>query len=78
MQFRPGEDAASLRIDYTKPISIMIHEGMKPQDIVRIEFTDASGNRASASVYNRIDTALEMEYYETGGILNYVIRKMMG
>ena len=36
LQFSDGEDADSLGIDYTKPISISISEIMKPRDGIKM------------------------------------------
>ncbi len=77
LQFMQGDSAESLKIDYTKPINVIVPENMRPREAVRIEFTDSSGEVSSADVISRLDTALDIEYYRTGGILNYVIKKMM-
>lgn len=37
-----------------------------------------SDDGKSFNVVCRLDTAVELEYYKHGGILQYVIRKLMG
>ncbi len=78
LQFKDGEDAQSLRIDYSKPISIGISNAMKPRDSIAIHYTDMEGASKEAEVTSRIDTGIEMEYFKAGGILNYVINRILG
>ncbi|MCL4365133.1 MAG: aconitase family protein [Candidatus Marsarchaeota archaeon] len=78
LQFSDGEDADSLEIDYTKPISISISEGMKPRDMIKMRYMKPDGAEHEARLVSRIDTDVEMEYYRAGGILNYVISNIFG
>ncbi len=78
LQFKDGEDANSLGIDYTKPLDIRLQSGMAPKEEVMMDFTDLNGSKKSAALVCRIDTEIEMEYFKCGGILNYVIKKLMG
>ena len=78
LQFAQGEDADTLKIDFSKTIDIEIKEGMSPRDKVRMSYTRADGKPGEAILISRIDTTLELDYYESGGILNHVIKKIIG
>ena len=42
-----------------------------------LEITDAKGAKKKVPVLCRIDTADEVDYYENGGILHFVLRNLM-
>ena len=77
LQFQNGESAEILKIDYSKTISIYINEGIKPRDKVKMSFYKiGSTEQVETDLVLRIDTDIEMEYYRSGGILNYVVKKL--
>ncbi len=78
LQFMDGEDAASLKIDYKAPISIEISDTMKPKEKVKIVYSElGTGKQAETFVTSRIDTPIEIEYFRSGGILNYMLTKVL-
>lgn len=78
LQFPKGEGATTLKIDYTKPISILINGEAKPRGKAVMRYTrNDNGAEATAELTSRIDTQIELEYYKSGGILNYVIKKIL-
>ncbi len=78
LQFKEGEDAASLKIDFGKPVSINLRNEMSPRDKIELTFTRSdNGQITSATLASRIDSQIELEYYRSGGILNYVIKKLV-
>lgn len=78
LQFKDGEDALSLKIDFSKPVDIALVDKIKPKDYVEIEFTDLeTREKKRAVLLSRIDTEIELEYYRAGGILNYVIKRIL-
>jgi len=76
LQFKEGQNYKSLNIDYSKPISIIFKE-KKPHGTAQLVFYDKSGNQKHAELIIRIDSELEMEYIRYGGILKYVLSKML-
>lgn len=76
LQFKDGEDSASLQIDFSKPISINVSESVKPREEVKMSYTSVSGEEREATLLIRIDTEMELEYYKAGGILNYVLKEI--
>ena len=78
LQFKDGEDASSLNIDFSKPVGVEIDKSFLPRKLVKIKFIrKGEGNVSEAEVVSRIDSDIELEYYKAGGVLNYVIKKMV-
>jgi aconitate hydratase len=77
LEFESGQDYNTLGIDYSKPITIELDQAMQPRSPVKIKYTSKkTGSIESAQVKSRIDTPIELEYYKSGGILNYVLKKI--
>lgn len=74
MQFKDGESADTLGLDGTETFSIKMNGGnlKVSQDI---EVVASTGK--TFTVTCRLDTEPEIEYLKNGGILNYVLRKLM-
>jgi aconitate hydratase len=75
LQFMEGENAASHALSGTESYDISgLGDGSAKQ--VTVTATAADGSSKSFSVKVRIDTPNEVEYYQHGGILHYVLRKL--
>lgn len=74
LQFKKGESADSLGLNGTEQFTINVNGGNLKvgQDI---EVHTNTGKKFHAVV--RIDTDPELQYYKNGGILHYVLRKLM-
>ena len=74
LQFKKGENADSLGLNGQETFSINLNGGniKVGQDL---EVTTNTGKKFTAVV--RIDTDPELQYYKNGGILHYVLRKLM-
>lgn len=77
LQFLPGTDRKTLKLDGTEVIDIQGVETMKPQQELNVQITRADGSKETVKVKSRVDTAVELEYLKNGGILHYVLRKLM-
>ena len=77
LQFKQGEDAFSLKIDFSKPVTIEISNSFKPRDKLKMKYFSQEGIQREAEVIARIDSDIELDYYKTGGVLNYVIKRML-
>ena len=77
LQFRDGEDAASLGLTgkETYEISGQTDPGAKT---VSVTATADDGRETSFDAVVRIDTPKERDYFENGGILHYVLRQLAG
>ena len=79
LQFQQGEDAGTLKVDCSKPVTILVDEDLKPRGKVQMGYTRSdTGAEAAATLTSRIDTQIEFDYYKAGGILNYMIKRILG
>jgi len=79
LQFKEGESAASLGLTGFEIFDIEgIAAGLQPGMLVtvRLRTENGKGGRFQAGV--RIDTPYEIQYYRNGGILQYVLRQLIG
>ena len=78
LQFKEGESAASLGLTGSEVISITgFADNLQPGQTAMMEWIDESGTKRSTELVIRIDAPIEVEYYQHGGILDYVIRNLM-
>lgn len=78
LQFPNGINAETLQLDGTEKFSILkLDENMRPGQrlVLRIERIDSSVD--DIDVQLRIDTFVEVEYYRHGGILPFMLRKLL-
>ena len=79
LQFQNGENVQSLGLDGSELINITgVTEDLEPGQTVMMEIISASGEKRETELLVRIDASIEVEYYNHGGILDYVIRDLMG
>jgi aconitate hydratase len=77
LQFRSGDDAESLNIDYSREIHVELPDKLLPeQEIEIVYFEKGKKGKKIRKVKSRLDTPVEVEYYKAGGVLNYVLNKM--
>lgn len=77
-QFKEGTNAASLGLDGTETFDVIgLEEGVRPQKDLRLVIHRASGRAEEVPVTLRIDTPIEIDYYQHGGILPYVLRQLL-
>ena len=78
LQFTDGESAEKLRIDPEKPIDIIFDNGITPGGTATIKFSEkADGAVKQSKVTIRVDTPVEVEYLKAGGILQFVLRRLV-
>ncbi|MEZ0290768.1 MAG: aconitate hydratase AcnA [Sulfolobales archaeon] len=77
LQFLEGESFEDLRLDGSEEIDIIGLESAKPRDIVKIIVRKPTGEIIEKRLRLRVDTETEMEYIRHGGILQYVLRKVL-
>jgi len=76
--FKDGVTRQSLRLDGTETIDLTgIEGGIRPRMDVACRITRTDGSTEDVTLLCRIDTLDEVDYYLHGGILQYVLRKMM-
>ncbi len=78
LQFKEGTTAQSLKLDGTETYDIVgLDANLKPQQDLALKITRADGKVENVPVRCRIDTPIEIDYYQHGGILPYVLRQLV-
>ncbi|WP_071795512.1 aconitate hydratase AcnA [Natronohydrobacter thiooxidans] len=78
-EFTGGDTRKSLGLKGDETVSITGLEGdLKPLSEVPCTITYADGTEKVITLKCRIDTAIEKEYVEHGGVLHYVLRDLAG
>ncbi len=78
LEFVDGQTAADLGLTGNESLTIKgIAEDLRPRKRLTVEAVSADGNRQTFEVLCRIDSAIEVEYYRHGGILQYVLREAL-
>jgi aconitate hydratase len=76
--FQEGTNAQTLKLDGTETYSLKgIDDNIKPRQTVNLEIKRADGTVGNVPVLLRIDTPIEVDYYQHGGILPYVLRQIV-
>ncbi len=79
LQFKEGVSAQTLRLDGTEVFDFEgLDASLKPQQDLQLRIRRRSGETEMVTVTCRIDTPIEIEYYQHGGILPYVLRQLIG
>jgi len=75
MVFPEGENAESLGLDGTETFEITgIAEDLRPNKLLKVTARKQNGETITFESKARFDSAIEIEYFRHGGILNYVLR----
>jgi aconitate hydratase len=77
LQFNEGEDLVKLNADVAQLFTIKLPEDLKPGSNATMFYTDMKGSKKSANLKIRLDSEVEIEYYKYGGILQYVLNKLL-
>jgi aconitate hydratase len=76
LQFREGEGGQSLGLTGAEKYTITGIGELKPRQDVEVKVSRDDGSEFSFTARCRIDTYNELEYFRSGGILHYVLRKL--
>ncbi len=78
LQFLEGEDAESLGLRGDEVYDILgIEEGLHPKKELKVVAHRPDGSKKEFRVICRLDNEVEIDYYINGGILRYVMRKII-
>jgi aconitate hydratase len=78
LQFKEGTNAQTLKLDGTEAYDIVgLDANIKPQQDLTLKITRKDGTVENVSVRCRIDTPIEIDYYQHGGILPFVLRQLV-
>jgi len=77
-QFNDGTNAQSLKLDGSETFDLTGFEsGITPRQDLTLTIHRANGETKQVPVTLRIDTPIEVDYYQHGGILPYVLRQLI-
>ena len=77
-QFKEGMGANTLHLDGSETFDLLgLEHGITPQQDVQLVIHRANGNTDTATVKLRIDTPIEVDYYQSGGILPFVLAQLL-
>jgi aconitate hydratase len=78
LQFKEGTTAQTLKLDGSETYDIVgLDANLKPQQDLTLKITRKDGTVENIAVACRIDTPIEIDYYQHGGILPYVLRQLV-
>jgi aconitate hydratase len=78
LQFKEGTTAQTLKLDGSETFDVIgLNIGIKPQQDLTLQITRQNGLVEHVPVRCRIDTPIEIDYYQHGGILPYVLRQII-
>ena len=77
LQFQGNDSWQSLNISGNELIDIEWSRKLKPLQKINMIISRANGAREQVSLVLRIDTPIEVEYYQQGGILPFVLRQQL-
>jgi aconitate hydratase len=78
LQFKDGTTAATLKLDGSETYDLVgLDKSLRPQQDLTLHVTRKGGETLDVPVRCRIDTPIEIDYYQHGGILPYVLRQIL-
>jgi len=78
LQFKQGESKESLNLTGHETYDIEgIEQGLKPRQEVTVKATREDGSTFTFQTIARLDSPIDVTYYENGGILPTVLRRLM-
>jgi len=78
--FKDGEGRKSLGLTGDEIIDIDLPDGVKdlsPRQDIQVTIKRADGSSVSTMAMSRLDTENEIEYFKSGGILQYVLNNLV-
>lgn len=76
LQFVEGVDRKTLGLDGTETFTIEGVAGLRPRQEVIVQLMRADGTAETFATRCRIDTENELDYFLSGGILQFVLRRL--
>ena len=77
LQFKGTDSWVSLGLKGDELIDVIPNADLTPQSDALLRITRADGTSTQLTVTLRIDTPIEVDYYQSGGILPYVLRQLL-
>ena len=78
LEFADGASWQSLGLDGSESFDIdSLSDDLQPRSTIKVVAKKADGTEVEFDAAVRIDTAVEMDYYRNGGILQTVLRNLL-
>jgi aconitate hydratase len=77
LQFINGENIKSLGLTGDEVYNILIPEDLTPKKEIKVRVTNFNGYKSEFNVIARLDSLMEITYYQNNGILQYVLRNFL-
>ena len=78
LEFQDGATWQSLGLDGSETFDIdSLSDDLQPRSAIKVVATKTDGSKVEFDANVRIDTAVEMDYYRNGGILQTVLRNLL-
>ncbi|WP_295422171.1 aconitate hydratase AcnA [Sulfurovum sp.] len=77
LEFKEGESAQTLGLDGSECFSIEGLAKVKAGELVHVSVTKEEGSTFIFDAHVRLDTPVNLKYYQNGGILPYVLRQRL-
>jgi aconitate hydratase len=77
LQFQPGEDRKTFGLDGSESVDILqFDDATCRQGLIKIHFSKPNGVIQAYKVISRIDTANELSWFKSGGVMPYILDKL--
>ena len=77
LQFINGENIKSLGLTGDEIYDILNLEDLTPNKEMKVRITNFNGSESEFNVIARLDSLMELTYYQNNGILQYVLRSFL-
>jgi aconitate hydratase len=77
LQFKAGQSWEALGLVGNEVIDVVPDPALTPQSDAKLVIRRADGSCQEVAVTLRIDTPIEVDYYQAGGILPFVLRQLL-
>ncbi len=78
IQFKEGVDAKSLGLDGSESFDLLgLENGITPQQDLTLVIRRKDGSSQNVDLRLRLDTPIEIDYFQAGGILPYVLDQLL-
>ncbi len=75
--FKEGESWKALGLKGSESFFITEIENMEPRKVLQVKAVKEDGNAIEFDAVAGLDTGVDVDYFENGGILPYVVRKII-
>ena len=77
LQFSDGQSWQSLKLSGEEVFDVPVDDRLQPRTTLTVKATAEDGTTVEFETTVRIDTPVELDYYRHGGILQFVLRKLL-